>query len=248
MRTATAAYLERMTAAAVPRCVCRMMGFGEYYRGSGIELLCEADSWPHNLWSKSARSFLTHLANAAFVGMVGAKTWYVNGHKGPFAVSRSYTDVLAENRGFIPALAEAVSGSEWEGLSIPCLTNFPNWHLVTNHNEFFVESGNVGETICIPFGIPFQTVREFDADRIYALSSAAEVARLSDGDLLRMLSHKVVVFRDASEALSKRGFNALTGVKVERRNLVFNRERDDMHGVDLMFSPADLRLTRTTMS
>ncbi|MBR4258228.1 MAG: hypothetical protein IKQ17_04290 [Kiritimatiellae bacterium] len=238
MRTATAAYLERMTAAAAPRCVCRMMGFGEYYRGSGIELLCEADSWPHNLWSKSARSFLTHLANAAFVGMVGAKIWYVNGHKGPFPVSRNYTDVLAENRGLLPALAEAVSGTEWEGLAIPCFTNFPNWHLVNNHSEFFVATDNAGANVCIPFGIPFQTVRDFDADRVYALSSVAEVARLSDGDLRRMLSHKVVVFRDAAEALSKRGFDALTGVKVERRNLVFNRERDDMHGVELAFSPS----------
>ena len=238
MRTATASYMERMTAAGVPRCVCRMMAFEEYYRGSGIELLCEADTWPHNLWSKSSRSFLTHLTTAAFVGMNGAKTWYVNSHKGPFAVSRSYTDVLAENRGFLPALAEAVAGSAWEGLAVPCFTNFPGWHLVTNHREFFVESGNAGETICIPFGIPFQTVRDFDADRTYALATAAEVARLSDGDLRRMLSHKVVVFRDAAEALSKRGFDALTGVKVERRNLVFNRERDDMHGVDLAFSPS----------
>ena len=236
MRTATASYMERMTAAGVPRCVCRMMGFEEYYRGSGVDLLCEADTWPHNLWSKSSRSFFTHLANAAFIGMTGAKTWYVNGHKGPFAVSRSYTDVLSENRGFLPALAEAVSGSAWEGLAVPCFTNFPGWHVVTNHNEFFVESGNIGETICIPFGIPFQTVREFEADRVYALSTAAEVARLSDDDLRRILSHKTIVFRTAAEALSRRGFDALTGVKVERRSLVFNREHDDMHGVDLAFS------------
>ena len=111
MRTATASYLERMAAAGVPRCICRMMGFAEYYRESGIDLLCEADTWPHNLWSKSARSFFTHLANAAFTGMVGAKTWYVNGHKGPFPVSRSYTDVLAENRDFLPALLREVAGS-----------------------------------------------------------------------------------------------------------------------------------------
>ena len=238
MRTATASYQERMTAAGVPRCICRMLGFEEYYRGSGIELLCEADTWPHNLWSKSSRSFFTHLANAAFVGMVGAKTWYVNSHKGTFAVSRSYTDVLAENRGFLPALTEAVSGGKWEGLAIPCLTNFPNWHVIANHKEFFVESGNMGETICIPFGIPFQAVREFDADRVYALASPDEVARLSDDDLRRILSHRVVVFRNAAEALSKRGFDALTGVKVERKKLVFNCEHDGMHDANLAFSPS----------
>ena len=238
MRTATASYMERMTAAGVPRCICRMMGFEEYYRGSGIKLLCEADTWPHNLWSKSSRSFLTHLANAAFIGMTGAKTWYVNGHKGPFAVSRSYTDVLAENRGFLPALANEVADSIWEGLAIPCLTNFPNWHLVANHNEFFVESGNVGETICIPFGIPFQTVRDFETDRIYALSTAAEIARLSDEDLRRILSQKAIVFRNAAVALTKRGLDRLIGVKAEKRDLAFTCEHDDMNGVDLSFTSA----------
>ena len=236
MRTATASYLERMTAAGVPHCIFRMMGFVEHYRESGIDLLCEADTWPHNLWSKSARSFFTHLANAAFTGMVGAKTWYVNGHKGPFPVSRSYTDILAENRGFLPALLREVEGSGWEGLAVPCFTNFPGWHVITNHNEFFVESGNVGETICIPFGIPFQTVREFDEDRVYALTTAAEVSRLSDDDLRRILSHKVIIFRSAAKALSKRGFDGLTGVKVVRRNLVFNREHDNVHDVDLTFA------------
>jgi hypothetical protein len=238
MRTSTASYMERMTAAGAPRSISRMMGFAEYYRGSGVKMLCEADTWPHNLWSKSSRSFFTHLTSAAFIGMNGAKIWYVNGHKGSFPVSRNYTDVLAENRGLLPALAEAVSGTEWEGLAIPCFTNFPGWHLVANHDEFFVDSGNVGETICIPFGIPFQVVRDFDADRIYALSTAAEVARLSDCDLRRILSRRAIVFCGAAEALSKRGFSALTGVKAERKKLVFNREHDEMNGVDMPFSPS----------
>ena len=238
MRTSTASYMERMTAGAVPRCVCRMMGFEEYYRESGIKLLCEADTWPHNLWSKSSRSFLTHMVNAAFAGMDGAKIWYVNGHKGSFPVSRSYTDALAENRGFLAALADGVSGSEWEGLAIPCFTNFPNWHLVKNHDEFFVEASNVGESICVPFGIPFQTVREFDADRVYALSTAAEVARLSDDDLQRILSRRVVVFRDAAVALSKRGLDRLIGVKAEAKPLTFTCEKDDITGASLTYSPA----------
>ena len=237
IRTSTAAYIERMTAAAAPRCICRMMGFEEYYRGSGIELLCEADTCPQNLWSKSARSFLTHLVSAAFVGMNGAKIWYVNGHKGPFPVSRNYTDVLAENRGLLPALAEAVSGTEWEGLAIPCFTNFPNWHLVNNHSEFFVATDNAGANVCIPFGIPFQTVRDFDADRVYALSTAAEIARLSDDDLRRILSRRAVIFRDASIALTKRGFDRLTGVRATTRDIAFTCEHDCMNGKDIANSP-----------
>ena len=129
MRTSTGLYAERMSAAGAPGNVCRMMGFEAYYNDSGIDLLCESDTCPHNLWSKSARSFFTHMATAAFVGMTGAKTWYVNAHKGAFAVSRNYTDVLAENPRFLTALAAAVEGTGWEGLAIPCFTNFPKWHM-----------------------------------------------------------------------------------------------------------------------
>ena len=239
MRSATASYMERMSAAAVPWNVCRMMGYAEYYRGQGIDLLCESDTFPHNLWSKSARSFATHLANAAFVGMRGSKSWYVNARKGGFPVSRRYTDVLAESRGFLPALADEVAASEWDGLAVPCLTNFPNWHIVGNHREFFVENDVAGANTFPAFGIPFCAVREFDADRVYALSSAGEVSRLSDADLRRILSRRVVVFRGAAVALSERGFDGLTGVKTERRELFFNREHDSAMGVDLMFGKSN---------
>ena len=238
MRTSTGMYSERMTAAGVPNNVCRMLGFEEYYRGSGIRLLCESDTCPHNLWSKSARSFFTHMVNAAFVGMTGAKTWYVNAHKGAFPVSRNYTDIIAENPRFLSALAAEVDGLDWEGLAVPCHTNFPNWHMIRNHWEFFISGGNAGAAVCAPFGIPFCSARDFDADRTYALLSGAEVSRLSDADLEHMFSHKVVVFRDAAEALTKRGLDRLTGVKAEAQAMTFNREHDNMRDVDIPFSPS----------
>ena len=239
MRAATASYMERMTAAAVPWNVSRMLGFAEYYRGWGIDILCESDTFPHNLWSKSSRSFMSHLTYAAFIGMRGSKAWYVNAHKGRFAVSRNYTDVLAENIGLLSALADAVDGSEMDGLAVPCFTNFPNWHLVGNHSEFFMERGNAGETTCSAFGLPFRAARDFDADRTYLLSLSNEVARLSDEDLRRMFSHRVVVFREAAAALSERGLDSLTGVRTERRKLFFNREHDDVLDVDLSFGRSD---------
>ena len=174
MRTSTASYQERMTAANVPYNVCRMLGFAEYYRGCGIDLLCESDTFPHNLWSKSARSFMTHLSNAAFIGMRGSKAWYVNAHKGKFAVSRNYTDILAENPGFLSSLSDEVQGSEWEGIAVPCFTNAPNWHLMKNHSEFFLARDNAASTSFGVLGIPFRTVRDLDGDRTYALAYASE--------------------------------------------------------------------------
>ena len=237
MRTSTGLYGERMSAAGVPNNVCRMMGFEAYYGGSGIDLLCESDTCPHNLWSKSARSFFTHMANAAFTGMTGAKTWYVNAHKGAFAVSRNYTDVLAENPRFLSALAAAVEGSAWEGLAIPCFTNFPKWHMMGNHVEFFVANANAGTTACAAFGLPFYATRDFDGDRIYALTGAAEVNRLSDDDLRRIFSRRVLVFRDAALALTQRGHDRWTGVVAKEAALLFNREHDNALDADIPYSP-----------
>lgn len=238
MRTSTGLYAERMSAAGVPNNVCRMMGFEAYYNDSGIDLLCESDTCPHNLWSKSARSFFTHMANAAFVGMTGAKTWYVNVHKGAFAVSRNYTDILAENPRFLSALAAAVEGTDWEGLAIPCFTNFPKWHMMGKHDEFFVENGNAGATVCAAFGLPFYATRNFDDDRVYALASAAEVDRLSDDDLRRIFSRRVLVFRNAALALTKRGLERWTGVAAKETPLLFNREHDNALDVDISYTPS----------
>ncbi len=239
MRAATGSYLERMSAANAPNTACRMMGFAEYYKDYGIDIICESDTCPHNQWSKSSRSLMTHMATAAFAGMKGAKTWYLNGHKGKFAVTRSYTDELARNRGFLPALAAEVKGSRWEGIASPCFTNFPAWHVVTNQFDFFVETESAAGALFPVLGIPYRVSREFDEDGIYALESAAEVARLSDDDLRRMFSRKVVVFGPAVLAIAKRGLCALTGVKAEERDLFFTCEHDNALDVDMGASMKD---------
>jgi len=237
MRCSTGLYLEGMSAATFPRNFGRMLGFAEYYRGSGIDLLDEADTCPHNLWSKSARSMFTHLAASCFVGMQGAKTWYVNGVKPTgIPVTRAYTDVLAENRGYLSALAGAVRDSEMTGLAMPCFTNHPNWHLAGNHVEFFVEEGASGWA-AVPFGVPFGASRDFeDGRRVLALTTAREVARLSDADLRRILAGRVFIFRDAAIALTDRGFAGLTGAEVAKRQAMFSAERDLVRGARLPYA------------
>jgi len=240
MRASTGCYCERMTCANVPYNVLRMLGFAEYYRGEAVDILNEADTCPQNLWSKSARSFFSHLAMSAFIGFRGAKTWYVNGLRASgFPVTRAYTDVLAENRGFLTALAKEIEGSEMRGLALPCFTNFPNWHLVKNHDEFFVETQSAGPLVCTPFGVPFCAAREFGAPgRIYALTSAEEVRRLTDADCDRLFSGNVIVFRDAALELTKRGKEALTGVRAELAPLKFNAEYDRRTKASMSYSPA----------
>ncbi|MBR3222604.1 MAG: hypothetical protein IKF72_10280 [Kiritimatiellae bacterium] len=238
MRASTGCYMERYGSRFAP-IVFRMLGFAERYRDSGIDLLDEADTCPHNLWSKSARSFFTHLAVASFAGFSGAKTWYVNGHKGKNAVSRAYTDVLAGRMGCLDALADAAADGEFAGVAVPCFSRFPKWHLGGNHGEMYVESRTFAETVLLPFGVPFRAERDFSSDGVYLVSRSDEVERFTDDELNQVFSHKVLVTGSAAVALAKRGRQDLIGLSADRRDFRFNRERDVETGTDFAAAPSD---------
>ena len=61
--------------------------------------------------------------------------------------------------------------------------------------------------------------------------------RLSDGDLRRIFSHRVLVFRDAALALTVRGLDRWTGVAAKEAPLLFNREHDDALDADIPYTP-----------
>ena len=240
MRAATGNYCERCTAANLPWVSCRMAGFSEYFRGSGIDILCEADTCPQNMWSKSARAFHTHMALSAFFGMKGAKTWYVNGLRpGGAPVTAAYTDVLAENRGTLDAIVRAAEGTSMAGLAIPCFTNHPDWHVIRNHSQFVFNDGNAAIFACAPFGVPYRLSRDLD-DRsaVFALTTESEAMRFSDAELETLFAGRVIVFRDAALALTKRGRTDLLGASMVRKDILFNGERDNATGAVMWYSPA----------
>ena len=252
LRCSTGNYCERMSAASFPPTYGRMLGFTAYYGDSGIRLLDEADTCPQNLWSKGARSLMTHLVASCFTGMAGAKTWYVNAIRADGTpVTRRYTDELARKRGYLDALACAVAGSRMTGLAVPCFTNHPNWHAVRNHGEFLVERDTVLEAAAVPFGVPVCASNDFgDRRLVFALSTAQEVARLGDADVRTLLSGRVLLLRDAALALAKRGYSDLTGFSVEvsprtedgaeMPPLTFNAERDNATGAMMGYSLASV--------
>ena len=239
MRCSTGLYAERMTAAGFPRAYMRMLGFEAAYRGSGIDLLDEADTCPQNLWSKSARSFMTHLVASCFAGMKGAKTWYVNGIRATgIPVSGAYMDVLADNNGRLGALAREVEGSSFAGLAVPCFKEAKSWHMIHNHDDFFVVGTSVASAL-VPLGVPIAASADFGSDRfVFALGDAAEVDHMSDDDLERLFSGRVLVLRDAALALVRRGRADLIGVEVEEKPLLFSSEQDLMNNAFLAFSPS----------
>ena len=240
MRCSTGLYGERMEARWFPYSYLRMQGFADAYRGSGIELLDEADTCPQNLWSKSARSFMTHLVASCFTGLKGAKTWYVNGIRATgIPVTAAYTDVLAKNRGFLDALAREVDGTTPVGVAVPSFKEANGWHLIHDHGDFFVR----GETVCtavMPFGVPVCASSDFGDPRlVFVLGDREEVEHLSDADLKRIFSGRVLVFREAALALCRRGCAAdFLGVAAERTDALFNAEWDRVNAASMSFSPS----------
>jgi len=239
MRASTGCYMERYGMKLPPN-VLRTLGFAEYYRDSGIDILDEADTCPQNLWSKSALSFFTHLEVAAFLGLKGAKVWFVNGHKGTQPVSRAYTDVLARNRGMLDALVREIrETTSADGVAVPCFSHFSKWHLASDHTEMFIEPETAARHVFIPFGIPFRAEKDFSRDCVYLVSCASEVDRFADAELDQVFSHKVLVTGDAALALTRRGRSDLIGLEATERQFRFNHERDAATGERYAATPSD---------
>lgn len=199
-------------------------------------LLDESDTWPHNQWSKSAVAFHAKLAVGAFLGLRGAKVWYVNAHKNHEPVSRRYTEILAEHRGYYDAIARAVEGTRLTGFRIPCHREFPVEPVAAGARTTPpFDLPNWGTKIFGVFGVPFSTTFDLDEDAAYALAGGNAVARFSDAQIRQMLKHRLLVDGYAAEALIKRGFSSEIGVVSEKGHPTYTSEREETTGRDVVF-------------
>lgn len=193
--------------------------------GSIPSLFDESDTFPQALYSKSAVSLHAKVSSAIFNGLKGTKLWYVNCHKsGNFVVSRKYTDILAENAKFYPALFEAVQGSRDGGVYIP---GFISEHLF--HSTSFStgvippEVKNWAYYMGI-YGIPFAGEVHFNKPGVYALRGAFSVERLTDAQLMDIFKQKVLVDGAAAIELCKRGFGKYMGVETRTPDCFYRSE------------------------
>lgn len=222
-------YYEHLPKESIGALTLRTLSECERTRGSGAWMLDEADTYPHCLWSKSSVAFHGKLAVAAFSGVKGAKLWYVNAHKGQFPVSRHYTDILAEHRGFYSALAAVSHGSSASGVFVPCHPEFPSEPVSECRYVWSYDVNGWADMVFSWYGVPFRPTFDFDRKGVYALSGSNSVARFTDDQLRRMLSRKALVDGDAAVALVKRGFGNLLGVGLAGTVPLFTGEYDEVN-------------------
>lgn len=188
-------------------------------------LLDEADTFPQNRYSKSARTMHAKLTSSIFSGLNGAKLWYVNAHRYGNPISRKYTDILAEYAGYYQTLAREIQGTDLQGIIIPGDKFLHKWHPAT---PFAAEKLRPEKTwadkILGQFGIPFKPSFEMEKDGIYALAGTDSIQRLSDSDLIKLFGHRLLIDGPAAVELTKRGFAKYMGVEAEQKDFCYNQE------------------------
>lgn len=196
--------------------------------GEGVRIIEEADTFPQNLWSKSAVSFHSKSVIGVMCGLTGAKRWFVGAHtRDGEAVDGTYTDVLADHRGQLAALARAVRGAVPGGLAIPLSTHFKSWHPVTDKWELGYSGVSAAERWFGPYGLPFYATESLTDDAVYALMGTRQVDRFTDDELRKLLSGRLFVDGSAALALCRRGFADLLGVDVTADDFRYNGEVTD---------------------
>lgn len=220
-----------------PGVVLFTMGVCAYLSDKVPVLLDEADTCPQNLWAKSSASFFAHLTASALCGCTGAKTWYVNGRRGDIEITRNYTDVLSDRRGFLDGVVRAVRGGRALGVVIPCTDRSAAGANVAKGGYQLPMTCDrwVNGTFGL-MGVPFRASYDKTEDAVYALGG--DLAEFSDAELKAILSHRALVDSDAAEALCRRGLSDLLGVSVRARTepLRFEFEADAETGDIVSFS------------
>ena len=227
MRIANANYMET-SAKSYPYLVVNTQALRMAHQEIPV-VLDEADTCPHNLWSRAAISFHAKLCSSILSGVNGAKVWYVNAHKGGKEVSRNYTDILAENKGLYQTLAAEVKKTAPTGVIIPAHKNLEEWH-AANYSTLaprlrLISDNNMAHVMLGHIGIPFKASFDFNEDEVYAIAGAESVELLSDREIKQLLSKKVLLDGPAAAALCARGYSDALGIMAEHKVYSYNREQ-----------------------
>ncbi len=192
-------------------------------KGKVDVILAETDTCPQNRYSTSASMLHTHFSGSILEGAVGAKHWITRLHAYEPESGKAYRRMLAMNSGFYRRLAELVPQLKWEGFRIPVLDS-AEYHFDSDSFDASVD-GNSAWSNCFlgRLGLPIYYSSEDGG--ILCLDREDY---LSDEQIKKALSGRVVLSSDAVCELSRRGFGEYIGVSArEWKGAVASNEIDE---------------------
>ena len=215
VRVDNAVCLER-TLKDLPSVVVATQAKIAYAPDSKVRYLDDADTSPHNLWSRSAVTMLAKFASSVFVGAAGGQFWYVGQRSADgYPVSPVYGEELAKRAGLFRTLSAGCATAKPLGVALPM-----------SRKDLGLSSANWGEFAFGAFGIPFYATYEDGGDDVRAVMGSEAVKLMTDDELRRVFRGKTLVDGDAALELTKRGLSGLLGVRAEKRDdLDYNCER-----------------------
>ncbi len=177
-------------------------------KGKVDVLLAETDTCPQNRYSVGAHGMHAHYTGSILEGVNGAKHWITRLITFEPKSGEKYREILAKNRGFYEKLAEIQPSLKWQGCRI-FVPSKPDFTYGRVKEEWDGWSYCVLEKLGLPMYYSCEnggvTCLEGDVD-----------SRLSDSEILEILSSDVVLASDTAQNLINRGFGKYLGVDVQK--------------------------------
>jgi hypothetical protein len=185
----------------------------------GIEdFLDEADTCPHNRYSKSAKSLHAKLVLAILSKVCGAKLWLTNTEVPDPWTERKYDTILAKHKKYYPALEQMMKNAEPAGLITPLPEQKAYkkmWHPLHMGKCLYTEEWQL--QLLAHYGIP-GCYGPLTKDGVRMLT--ADMLRFFDNDEIGvMLAGKLLLDRAAAVELVHRGFGPDLGIRLGKMEL-----------------------------
>ena len=184
-------------------------------------LLDEADTCPHNRFSKSAVGMHSHITGGILNGMNGAKLWLTNTLEPEEAESLAYEKILGGHRGFYDVLVGLCDHIDWRGPRTLLPPKDLAWRPATMSRYY--EWNDWQWQYLNRFGVP-GNYGAFDRERVTLLCGEMASA-MSEAELKNILAGKVLLDGDAAFAINEKGLSNLIGAIPEKRDFRFSCEK-----------------------
>ncbi len=211
--------------------------------GTVRELLDEADTFPQNLYSKSAVSMHAHITGAIVNGLNGAKLWIANFTNPKGYRNTAYEESMLRYQGFYRTLENEAAKVVWKGPSTPLADLEKNFHPLIYPDYFTCpewQSDALGK-----MGIPGTFREPGDVAAECFLLTGALASNMSDRDFEAMSHRNLFLDSLSAEEFQRRGYGALLGVKItpDCPHFSFEQNSDNPEKMRMLYNPACRRLT-----